>query len=179
MRVGIERDQESTSPVSCAVEELSSLALEPTRQRKKRSFSDPPPSTDCFTSETPQGTEIVVHAGTVNDGVDIPGSKLQRSMPKKRVSFTEEIEVKFVPLYSDYPPSVREKYWNSTEEIYSAAERNHFEFEAEGYDWRQSFEEKDFFEHGDELVHPAHFASETLFDDPSKMECDNVSCNIM
>lgn len=78
---------------------------------------------------------------------------------EKKVSFKEMVEVRFVPIYSDYSQRVRESYWNNSQEIWDAAARNTFEFEAEGYDWRQAFEEEDFMQWQGQLIHPAHTQS--------------------
>jgi len=79
-----------------------------------------------------------------------------RIIDEKKVSFKEMVEVRFVPIFSDYSQRVRESYWNNSQDIWDAATRNTFEFESEGYDWRQAFEEEDFTQWGGQLVHPAH-----------------------
>jgi hypothetical protein len=46
------------------------------------------------------------------------------------------VEVRYVPLHSDYSSRVRAKYWNSAQELWDMAARNSIEFAAEGYDFR-------------------------------------------
>lgn len=52
------------------------------------------------------------------------------------------VEVRYVPLHSDYSQRVRQKYWNSAQELWDMAARNSVEFAAEGYDWTKAVEEE-------------------------------------
>lgn len=61
---------------------------------------------------------------------------------KKGVHFNDMVEVRYVPLHSDYSQRVRQKYWNSAEELWQMAARNSLEFASEGYDYTQAIEEE-------------------------------------
>jgi len=74
----------------------------------------------------------------------------------RRVSFNDMVEVRYVPLHSDYSQRIRQKYWNSAQELWDMAARNSIEFAAEGYDWTRAVEEEDFTRWGGQLIHPAH-----------------------
>ena len=61
---------------------------------------------------------------------------------KKGVRFNDMVEVRYVPLHSDYSQRVRQKYWNSAQELWDMAARNSLEFASEGYDYKQAVEEE-------------------------------------
>eukprot|EP00616_Rhizochromulina_sp_CCMP1243_P009391 CAMPEP_0118989090 /NCGR_PEP_ID=MMETSP1173-20130426/47347_1 /TAXON_ID=1034831 /ORGANISM="Rhizochromulina marina cf, Strain CCMP1243" /LENGTH=414 /DNA_ID=CAMNT_0006940055 /DNA_START=29 /DNA_END=1273 /DNA_ORIENTATION=- len=84
------------------------------------------------------------------------GKKTGADSGPRRVSFNDMVEVRYVPLHSDYSQRIRQKYWNSAQELWDMAARNSIEFAAEGYDWTRAVEEESFTRWGGQLIHPAH-----------------------
>jgi len=77
---------------------------------------------------------------------------------KRNVRFNDMVEVRYVPLHSEYSERVRQKYWNSAQELWDMAARNSLEYAAENYDWRQAVEEQDLIRWGTQLIHPVHLS---------------------
>ncbi len=71
--------------------------------------------------------------------------------------------MRYVPLHSDYSQRVRQKYWNSAQELWEMAARNSVEYAAEGFDFRNVVEEENFTRWGGQLIHPAHVQGNSGF----------------
>lgn len=87
-------------------------------------------------------------------------SQLAGGQQPKKVVFNDMVEVRYVPLHSEYSQRIRQKYWASAQELWDMATRNTIEFAAEGYDWRLAVEEQDLVRLGSQLVHPVHLQNQ-------------------
>jgi len=96
------------------------------------------------------------------DGAD-GGGRTRPTEGKRGVHFHDQVEVRFVPLHSDYSQRVRQKYWNNAQELWEMAARNSIEYASEGYDFRNVVEEENFTRWGGQLIHPAHVQGNPSF----------------
>lgn len=75
-----------------------------------------------------------------------------------RITFNAEVKVVPIPMRDEYSKRVKERLWTNAEELQQNAQRNAFEFAAEGWDWRTALEDENMYRDAvsGELIHPVH-----------------------
>mmetsp|Transcript_27563 Transcript_27563/g.40707 ORF Transcript_27563/g.40707 Transcript_27563/m.40707 type:complete len:203 (+) Transcript_27563:44-652(+) len=75
-----------------------------------------------------------------------------------RISFNTEVKVVPIPMRDEYSERVKRRLWTKPEELHRNAQRNAFEFAAEGWNWRDAFEDENMYMDSisGERIHPAH-----------------------
>lgn len=61
-------------------------------------------------------------------------------------------------MRDEYSKRVKDRLWTNAEELQQNAQRNAFEFAAEGWDWRTALEDENMYRDSvsGELIHPVH-----------------------
>lgn len=74
----------------------------------------------------------------------------------KKLVFNETVEVRPIPMRTEYSFGVRSRIWSNAVEIQQNAQRNSFEFATEGWDWRSVKEDHQMYRcmTTNELLHP-------------------------
>lgn len=90
------------------------------------------------------------------DSFDASAELQSDGLGKRNVRFNDMVEVRYVPMHTEYSGRVRQKYWNSAEELWDMAARNSLEFAAEGFDWTKVVEDQDLIPWGEDRIHPVH-----------------------
>ena len=74
------------------------------------------------------------------------------------VQFNEKVTVVNIPSRYQYSDRVKKVIWSNRWELQEMAERNYFEFAAEGFDWQNVVLDDDMFVDSisGELIHPCH-----------------------
>lgn len=89
-----------------------------------------------------------------------PSSVSSDSMSHKSagVSFNTEVKVVPIPMRDEYSKRVKERLWTNAEDLQLNAQRNAYEFAAEGWDWRTALEDENMYRDSasGELIHPVH-----------------------
>ena len=75
-----------------------------------------------------------------------------------RITFNAEVKVVPIPMRDEYSKRVKDRLWTNAEELQLNAQRNAFEFAAEGWDWRTALEDENMYRDSvsGELIHPVH-----------------------
>ena len=75
-----------------------------------------------------------------------------------RITFNTEVKVVPIPMRDEYSKRVQHRLWTTAEEIQLNAQRNAYEFAAEGWDWRTALEDENMYRDAvsGELIHPVH-----------------------
>jgi hypothetical protein len=101
--------------------------------------------------------------GTPEENVSLassPSSVSSGSMSQKSVgvSFNTEVKVVPIPMRDEYSKRVKERLWTNAEDLQLNAQRNAYEFAAEGWDWRTALEDENMYRDSSsgELIHPVH-----------------------
>jgi len=76
-----------------------------------------------------------------------------------RITFNTEVNVVPIPMRNEYSKRVQNRLWTTAEEIQLNAQRNAYEFVAEGQEWRTVLEDENMYRDAfsGELIHPVHF----------------------
>jgi len=89
-----------------------------------------------------------------------PSSVSSGSLSQKSagVSFNAEVKVVPIPMRDEYSKRVKERLWTTAEELQLNAQRNAYEFAAEGWEWRTVLEDENMYRDSSsgELIHPVH-----------------------
>lgn len=89
-----------------------------------------------------------------------PSSASSGSMSQKSsgVSFNAEVKVVPIPMRDEYSNRVKERLWTNAEELQLNAQRNAYEFAAEGWEWRTVLEDDNMYRDSSSgaLIHPVH-----------------------
>jgi hypothetical protein len=90
----------------------------------------------------------------------------------KKLIFNEIVEVRPIPMRSEYSFPIRSRIWSSALEIQQNAERNTFEFATEGWDWRSVKEDHQMYRcvATNELLHPCWVNGTDATTGSNKME---------
>jgi hypothetical protein len=100
----------------------------------------------------PHGCEV---AHEDNRQESLGGCKRRNTRPSQ-VQFHGSVSVLEIPHYRDYDKDSRQKMWGSARVLEQNAQRNLYEFQADGRDWRRCKEEEDMIlTRKGHLVHPA------------------------
>jgi hypothetical protein len=84
------------------------------------------------------------------------GCNQRRNTRHSQVQFHATVSVIEIPHFRDYDKDSRRKIWNSKRVLAQNAQRNLYEFQADGRDWRRCKEEDDMIRtRKGRLVHPA------------------------
>lgn len=100
---------------------------------------------------------------TIEDGDAIEREPADQHSPPLRhqkpygVQFVEHVCVTEIPNRNSYTLEQKQQMWNNSATIRNMAQRNMFEYNWEGRNWRQAMEEESFFEYYGSLIHPAHY----------------------
>mmetsp|Transcript_11618 Transcript_11618/g.17529 ORF Transcript_11618/g.17529 Transcript_11618/m.17529 type:complete len:225 (-) Transcript_11618:144-818(-) len=86
-------------------------------------------------------------------------SSSNKSKPKKRCTFNESVKVVPIPTRHEYSDRIRSRLWSNAIELYENAARNHVEFAAESYDWRNACDDEQMYlcRSTGEKIHPVHY----------------------
>jgi hypothetical protein len=86
-------------------------------------------------------------------------SNNKKSKPKRCITFNESVKVVPIPTRHEYSDRIRCRLWSNTIELYENAARNHVEFAAESYDWRNACEDEEMYlcRTTGEKIHPVHY----------------------
>lgn len=89
-----------------------------------------------------------------------PSSVSSSSLSQKSagVSFNTEVKVVPIPMRDEYSKRVKERLWTNSEDLHLNAQRNAYEFAAEGWDWRTALEDENMYRDSASgaLIHPVH-----------------------
>jgi hypothetical protein len=90
----------------------------------------------------------------------LPAMKKHRRV-KSAITFNNSVRVLPIPHHEAYSDRLRSRMWSDRYEIMSNVRRNTIEFAAEGWDWRNVFEDEmlHLCPKTGELVHPVHYSS--------------------
>lgn len=90
----------------------------------------------------------------------LPAMKKHRKV-KSAITFDDAVRVLPIPHHEAYSDRLRSRMWSDRYEIMSNVRRNTIEFAAEGWDWRNVFEDEmlHLCPKTGELVHPVHYSS--------------------
>eukprot|EP00986_Skeletonema_menzelii_P001284 scaffold338_cov155-Skeletonema_menzelii.AAC.18 len=92
-------------------------------------------------------------------------SNSKTSKPKRCITFNESVKVVPIPTRHEYSDRIRCRLWTNTIELYENAARNHVEYAAENYDWRNACDDEEMYlcRSTGEKIHPVHYE---MFSDP-------------
>ncbi|CAM9188171.1 unnamed protein product [Phaeothamnion confervicola] len=108
----------------------------------------------------------IEETAVLTDG-NAAASAAAAAIDRKRVKFSDRVDVKRIPKHSEYSERVRSQYWASAHEIQGMAYRNTLEFELEGFTCEGVYEEHEMAlcEQSGNFVHPLYFVWQLQGDD--------------
>ncbi|KAK1742096.1 hypothetical protein QTG54_007669 [Skeletonema marinoi] len=86
-------------------------------------------------------------------------SSSNKSKPKRCITFDESVKVVPIPTRHEYSDRIRSRLWSNAIELYENAARNHVEYAAECYDWRNACDDEQMYlcRSTGEKIHPVHY----------------------
>jgi len=98
-------------------------------------------------------------AASANTNSSSSESSPEKSKPKRCITFDESVNVVPIPMRHEYSDRIRSRLWSNTVELYENAARNHVEFAAESFDWRNACDDEQMYicSTTGEKIHPIHY----------------------